>query len=35
MYYAISNLHIKIEKKNQYEFYIDKSIFEVDEGIFH
>jgi hypothetical protein len=34
MYYAIPNLHIKIEKKNQYEFYINKSIFEVDEDIF-
>lgn len=28
MYYVIPDLHIKIEKRNQYEFYIDKKVFE-------
>lgn len=32
MSYAIPDLHIKIEKKNQYEFYINKNIFELNEN---
>ncbi len=34
MYYTIPDLHIILEKKNNYEFYIDKNIFDVEEGFF-
>lgn len=34
MYYTIPDLHIILEKKNNYEFYIDKNIFNVEEGMF-
>lgn len=34
MYYAIPDLHIVLEKNNNYEFYIDKNIFDVEEGFF-
>lgn len=32
--YIIPDLNIKIKKNNNYEFYIDKHIFEVDKGMF-
>jgi hypothetical protein len=34
MYYTIPDLHIILEKNNNYEFYIDKNIFNVEEGFF-
>lgn len=34
MYYAVPDFHIKIDKKNQYEFYIKKTIFEVNKDYY-